>query len=1033
MSSININYGSNWNVGGNYATTGTQTSTGPTFNDQVVNLGGIRINFNYTQDSNYPALPRPNDFASNQLPQQWGHGGSAGNAKFEAAFYESFSGELQRLVDGPPFLSQAQVQTMVWAHMTGEPIPDDTFLNDLLGQIEDKVGQEMIETYGEDAFPSIRDQAKALKGGAASTDEELNKLQDYVNSLPEGSEKQKLQQYINQARGKLANINRTLAQLENATDRNQFSALLQQLKDEAGGLKEHLGTAHSLSNDPQTGSVLSKFLSSTRTGLESFSDNISVANQNNELARGNWSSVATETGNIFESAFNTAFEGSFETELAKHAAGPPPLSEEEVAQLRFAHFNPEAEGIDPSTKERLAQIHANAANALSSNWGIPPGFTPNPDNTRFNAEIESAYDDAFNQTLEAQNLQELAQALGMSEEEVAGLLEYLHNNPDLMEQMAGDNELMRNTLGLDSDEKFQKLQAALENIEGEALNEIAAKYGLPPGYKVKPNTVNFNARMNGLFAMKFNYNLKHQEPPLTQQQINDIKAALADPLNPNVTAETRTLIQQIYNQSVSDIRAEYNMPVGWAPPVTVLGSLEPPPALRAAVAGIENLEESLGLMATFVDAMPDSPAKALMINILKIISDAISHLKEQIAELQILDAEISKLLSEAAKDKGLFKVELQMDKIQEMKDKKAKMAPLMNFMKIFGPIMKVLMMIIMIVMAAFTGGASLVLAAVLIASMIQEMATGNNFLTQMFEAIMKDVPSPWNIVVSCLICAVVAVSGGVVGIMMAMDLFFSKSGIIQEIVKQCGGDEMAGEIANMVCQLVAEIVLAIILTIITGGAAGAVMVGAIVAKAAQMAANILTKVAEVLERVSRALVKIAQVIEKLATKLANFAKQLGDLSRQLEMTNAALKSAQKAQKAAETAGDTAKAAQEAANVAELTKVQTKLMQQINDMVNLVGKIYNVFTVTANLIEGVAKIDQARIAFIQADLARILAEFDAEIEQLETLIKLLRQLMNKIMEGMQSQGEWLVELGNLQSKMWTDLSTTASAVAGANEG
>jgi hypothetical protein len=42
-------------------------------------------------------------------------------------------------------------------------------------------------------------------------------------------------------------------------------------------------------------------------------------------------------------------------------------------------------------------------------------------------------------------------------------------------------------------------------------------------------------------------------------------------------------------------------------------------------------------------------------------------------------------------------------------------------------------------------------------------------------------------------------------------------------------------------------------------------------------------------------------------------------------------------------------------------------------------------------------------------------------------------MNKIMEGMQSQGEWLVELGNLQSKMWTDLSTTASAVAGANEG
>jgi len=230
-----------------------------------------------------------------------------------------------------------------------------------------------------------------------------------VNSLPEGSEKQKLQKFIDDTRSSLSNVEQTLAQLDNAADRSQLSTQLNQLKQQLGQLNDQLGNAHSLSSDPEVGAALSKVIGAVDKGFQTFSDTIKTADRSNQFAQGNWEIANSEVGEVFLNQLGKAFTASFEEALSRYATENN-LSEEEVAQLRFAHFNPDSV-TDPKIKGMMAEINTAALGMMSENWGIPLGFTPTPENLYFNAKIEQAFDDAMKQLLQGTDLARISHTL----------------------------------------------------------------------------------------------------------------------------------------------------------------------------------------------------------------------------------------------------------------------------------------------------------------------------------------------------------------------------------------------------------------------------------------------------------------------------------------------------------------------------------------------------------------------------------------------------------------------------------------------
>lgn len=1146
---LNVSVQTDWNVGvtqGAQGTGGIQGPRGDVFGDNQVSLAGLNITFNYTNDSGTPALPTPNPNASDQVPQQYTRSGQETESlKQEQTGAETFA---QLLEDSN--LTHEQASTVVFHAMAGT-VPDDTFLSNALNEIDSKVAEEMLETYGDD-IPSLKEQADAVKsGGKATVNSAREQLQQLLDSLPpDHPDRAQIEKFIQEAEGNLDDIQDTFDQLENATDRGELEKLLGDLDDQLGDLQDKLGDAHTLTNDPNVGSVLSTVLTSIRTGAEIFSDQIARADKNSQIAQGNWSMINGEMGKAFMKTLDTEFAAKFDQALEQYAEKNG-LTEEQTAQLKFARsiFGKEEfaelfDSLPENIKQMLSEVHTQAADMMSSNWGMPDGFFPTG-SSNYVSDVEFANGEAFETLLGGTDLQAMAQQLGVSEANLKGMLEYLFNNPELVSEEVLSNPEETNKLLKLLGVKKSNLSAILNKLaefKDGAAEQIASKFGLPPGFKPNPNTVNYNTRNEGEFLRQFDYDMKNQQPPLTNDQIAEVLHALSNPLDPSIKSETKALIQKIYNQAVGEIRSTYNLPVGWGPPITQLSSLANiTPSTRMAWSTISQTEEQLQIMATFVDAMPDNPSKALMINVMKIVSEAITQLKVSIAQIQIMDTELATKISGARKDAALYKVDLQKKKLEEAKKKKAKAAKFGLIMKILGPIFAVLIAFLMVASGGVLGG---VFAAFLVPAMTLEAAGVKgiekfNPIGRMFEAIMEDLPSPANIIVASILCTGMAAAGGwAVGFVV----FFEHSDIIPALVEATGGTKSEGEMANKITKLAVEIIIAIIVIIATWGAAAPAIMGGIGArfgtlagKAATQVAKALAKIASTLERLGKPGRELAKIFRGLHKELmgplktvnrtkwngkprlykkghelagqqktkevGGWVTKLTKLQNEVRVGKIAVKNLEKMKKNLGTSeGPQAtfkqlnpgltkkqlktKFLEDLKNLnpelagkkfSDLTKYQQKqLKSQLADADStkaFSSKVFDKVPLTQGqrdvekaLLEASEKLSiakealykhsdyilwfsknlnvitsamtfstavvQARTSFIQADLARMMARFDAEIEQLENLIKIFQKILSKIFEGLASQGEWMAELGNLQTTMWRDLSQTASKVAGA---
>lgn len=1022
---INVNVQTDWGIGISQGPQKTEGPRGPTFGDNVVSLGGLEINYNYTNDSNNPSLPKPTENASEQVPQKWE---SAEAPVHEESYFDSFSGNLEEAANQHG-LTEEQTNTIVFHQMTGT-VPDDTFLSDIMSDIENKVAEEMVETFGEDAFPSLKEQAEAVKTGGQSTvdasQEGLEELQEYAESMPEGPEKEKLQEFINEAKGNLSGIESTLDKLGNASSREEFSDLLSELEDQMedleGEFEEQAESVETATDDINYNRVLATLLTDISAKIESSTEEVSEAGKTNQLAQGNWDAINTDTGKSFTTLMNNSFDTSFEKTLSKFATENN-LSEEQVAQLRFAHYNPEVVS-DPKIKEMLGDIHTTALSTMSAKWGFPPGFIPGSSNIQFNAKIEYANDEAFKTLLQGADLKGLSQQLGMSEADAKGMIEFLHFNKELATEMLSSSSQMKQMLGIEDGKQLKQLLNKLNELEDSSLKKTSKEFGIPAGFIPNVGTATYNATIEGEFLHQFDINLRNQRPLLTNQQIAEVRAALADPLNPNISAETKTLIQNIYSQTIEQVRSQFNLPVGWAPPINQLTALANVPGnVRASWSAVEQSSEQLNLLATFVDAMADNPAKALLINVMKMISEAINLLKERIAQIQVLDSELGQKISQAQSEASLYKIDLQKEKLEEARAKKAKMAPLMTFMKVLGPIIAVLMAPLMMML----GPIGMVIGASMFVEAVGGVKTEDLPLNRMFKFIMENLPSPANILLSAAI--VLGMSqfsiSAVAGAAQSMTVFFQNSGIIQELVKTAGGNEMAAQLTNSLTEMVVQVVIMVTITILTLGATSGLLAGQIsqgIGKAVNTVGNTLVKIAQTVEKFSK---PIANLMTKVGKALQAWGKKAEGISKALDNVTKEVKKLKKLKNADKLDNLGQKELQYASDI------QAQWMKASKQHMDVASTVYSTLTGASSVFQGITTAVGSGTSFIQADLARINARYDAEIAELEGLIKILKQVLDNIFKGLQAQGTWMAELGNMQNKIWSDLSQTTSMVANAN--
>jgi hypothetical protein len=1014
-------YGTNHNVGtdwGNLGFTGTGSTqgTGTTFNgftDGASSLGGVWGNNPYLADAGFPTLTAVILGLSN-LPN-----GTQGDPEFTPthAFYESFTQNLEQLIDKHG-LNDQQVSQLVFAHMTGAT-PDDTFIAHLATELEAQVAGDMAEMFD---LPSTTDQGRFLKESGSShiqsTKEQIQSLKDYANSLPEGSEKQALQQKINEMTQNINQFEQQLSSLPDPASREQLADLSKQLGQTNENLRQLAGELSTLGgNNPELNSVLAHFESSISSNTGVLDNLFGELVLSHQLSTGDFSGLTSDFKNVFVNSLTQAFDAEFEAQLEKFLPGDPEMQ----AQARYAHYNPD--GVPQNIKDLAAQIENAAIQQMNQDgWTIPEGYTPPSDSNSFSKQLQNTADNLFEAALE--------NYVGAD------------GKPLTLEQQ---NQIRNMYHGIiPPDGAMGKISAELEAF---VAAELMVSMGLPEGAPVPKGSLSRAANINGQFQMKFMELLNSLSP----DQKAKVLQAINDPLNPAVSAETKALLEQLFNQALGSIKTQFGLPDSFSLPVGILRDFaNMSPTTQKMLNAANEMGTGVAIAIGYVQSWPSSPMRTLLLNVLKVVSDAIAELKAQVAIIAQLDSELSSKLGKAQLEAALTKVAENLKKLQEIKDKQQKMkdlAPLMKFMK-------VLTFIFAAVMCLVAGPVGIAILGVLIADMaINGLDGDESLIGQAFDAIFEFVSEilsflgePLNeiaaILVNVMICIALAMTGS---IMLGIQIFFEHSGIIQTFFTEvCGCDPMVGEIVAMALQMVVEIVMMIVLTIVTGGAAGALLVASIAGRVAQMTAKVVQQVITVIAKVAQLLQKIAMAAQKFArlsqvimkvsfklvqlanklvnvvTKLTNWATKMGKLADQIARMSKHVKWTKQAQAVFSKSGKTGHMGYDVA------------MKTFRMQIDTVKWIYRAFAAAITGVQIATVAVTVNNHVVAADIARIRGDLESLMVELEAFIAVMKKMLQKLLEGLQGMGEWMAQIGQQQSDMWKEASQTMDAVAGANQ-
>ncbi len=1005
---------SNWgNIGfqGAHVSGGADARRFEGFTDGTSSLGGVWSNDPYLQDIGSPILQAA------ILGLSDNPNGVHEETQYTPthAYYDSFGENLEQLINQYG-LSEEQVNQLVMAHLTGAPA-DDTFINDILAELDGQIASDMAEMF---ELPSTADQASNLKQRAGShasaLGDQVSELQAYADSLPEGSEKQAIQDKINELTQNLDGFNEHLASLPENPSREQLAKLATELGMSGENLRSIAGELSQLAGDkPELQSLLANFQHSVNASTNSLDGLLQELYVSWEISTGDFSALTDAFKETFVNNMTREFDLAFEAELQKFTDDP-----ELQAQLRFAHFNPDAE-VPGNIKSMAQNVEQNAINQMNAEgWNIPQGYTPPSDGTRYAMKMQNAADEMFEAALE-----NFEPPLTPDQQKA------LRNAYYGVSPAPGD------------------LGAISAELEAMVAAELAIAFGLPEGFPVPKGSFSHQANINGQFQMKFMELLN----ALPAEQRAAVMQAINDPLNPAISAETKALLNKLFNDAAGAIRGQFGLPQGWTPAASVLREIGTMPAQDQANANsVNEMESQVALAIGYVEQWPNSPTRALLLNVLKIVSDAIADLKAQLAIMMQKDAELSTRLGQAQLDTALLKVHENLKKLEEIKEKQAKMKALGPLMKVF----KVLAIIFTAVLMLCSGPVGLALFGVLIADLsINGLDGEDSLFSKAFEAISNGVmqlmemmgfpPELAEIVgmiVNTLICIGMAFCGAG---MLGMQMFFEHSGVIQTLFTDVFGcDPMVGEIMAMSLQMVAEIVVMIILTIITGGAAAPLLIGTIVGRVAMMVGKVAQKMVTMIYRIATMVNKIAMamsrfgkisnMINKIAINMVKFGIRMNKWAADVA------KWGRKVSQLAKTIGQNMGKVKWTESLKNSFRQTSKTgVQQFDDAVNQMTKMLDVtkwlfrgIGVTFGVLQTAVVAQQFNNSIVAAQIARIRGDMEAMMTELEAFIQVLKKMVAKILEALSGAGEWMSQIGQQQGSMWKEASEAMDAVASANQ-
>ncbi|ADI38950.1 hypothetical protein [Waddlia chondrophila] len=981
------------------------------FQDGTSSLNGVWGNTPYLQDIGSPKLQQVILGLSDQP------NGTHGETQYTPthAYYDSFSENLEQLIDKYG-LSEEQINQLVMAHLTDTPA-DDNFINSVLNELDSAVAGDLAQLF---ELPSTADQASNLRERAGNHSSalkgQISDLQAYADSLPEGSEKQAIQEKINELTQNLDSFNEHLASLPENPSREQLAKLATELGMSGENLRSIAGELSELAGDsPELKSLLANFQHSVNSSTTTLDGLLQELYVSWEISTGDFSSLTNSFKETFANKLTQEFDKAFEAELTKFTDDP-----ELQAQLRFVHYNPDAE-IPENIKSMTQTVEQNAINQMNAEgWNIPQSYTPPSNGLSYNMRMQNSADEMFEGML-----QNWDPPLTPDQQKA------LRNMYYGVEKPAGD------------------LAAVLQQIESGVAAELAAAFGLPDGFPVPKGSFSHQGNINGQFQMKFLELLN----ALPADQKAAVLQAINDPMNPAISAETKALLNKLFNQAAGSIRAQFGLPEGWTPSASVLreiGTMSP--ENQSIATQISEMETEVALAISYVEQWPNSPTKAVLLNVLKIVSEAIATLKAQLAIIMQKDAELATKLGQAQLDTALLKVHENLKKLEEIKNKQAKMKALGPLFKIF----KVISFIFTAVLCLAAGPVGWAILGVLIADMaINGLDSDKSLIGKAFEAVSEAITGlleSWGfppelaqmcaLVVNLMICVAISMAGSP---MLGMQIFFEHSGIIQSFFTDvCGCDPMVGEIIAMVTQMVVEIVVMILLTIVTGGAGATLLVASVVGRVAMMVGKVVQKIVTIIMRVAQLVMKIAQA----AQKFARLSQTLMKIS--MELMNFALKVNKIATKIIQWAQKTLRLTKQVTQSMGKVKWTKSLknafsktsktgVQQFDDAVNALRKqldvakwLFRGIGVTFGVLQTTVVVAQFRNSLLAAEIARIRGDMEAMMTELEAFIQVLKKMVAKILEALSGIGEWIGQIGQQQGSMWKEASETMDAVAASNQ-
>lgn len=207
-------------------------------------------------------------------------------------------------------------------------------------------------------------------------------------------------------------------------------------------------------------------------------------------------------------------------------------------KIIFLHYNPDAASeMPPEIQDAYNETEDQALAQTAQEEGLPDGWKPPADTLPYNTKISNAYDQAFKQLV--------MQDPTLTSDEKAELLT-LHYSPDTKLPDA------------------EELQSKLSDFNDEAASQVKEQFSLPDDFDPKPNTVEHDADLQGTFMEQFSENMDKVQPPLTQEQKDQLLATNGFNTQ-NLPPDLKAVFDKLKTTTLQELQQQAGFPPDWQP------------------------------------------------------------------------------------------------------------------------------------------------------------------------------------------------------------------------------------------------------------------------------------------------------------------------------------------------------------------------------------------------------------------------------------------------------------------------------------